>query len=81
MKTTTALSDVPSTLSSFDYTRIKEIEGQTIPFPHSPTGYLELCNVLEDFTDCKWGHPPKGSNIQYTRTRGGVPNSLIYLYL
>ena len=71
----------PNELSSFDYTHLKKMEGQTIPFPHSPTGFLELCDVHTEFTDCKWGHPPKGGVRGYTRLRGGVPNSLISLYL
>lgn len=61
---------------------LKKLEGTVIEFPLSPTGFLEICNVLEHYSSCKWTLDPnfKGSydkRPKYSRLRGPVPNWLI----
>jgi len=62
---------------------LKKLEGTTIDFPLSPTGRLEICDVGEAFSNCKWGSWMGDSHKYptYSRVRGSVPNWLISSFL
>ena len=62
---------------------LKKLEGTAIDFSLSPTGRLEICDVGEAFTTCKWGKwiGSAGENPTYSRLRGEVPNWLISSFL